>query len=74
MTDLAYFLGGALRTEDRPAQYDALLRAYHEALGPDAPITSGRRRRGAQAKLFRCDDGIVSSMLVERTERGDRMS
>ena len=33
LTDLAYFLGGALRTEDRPAQYDALLRAYHERWG-----------------------------------------
>jgi len=39
LTDLAYFLGCALRTEDRRAQYDTLLRAYHEALGPAAPIT-----------------------------------
>ena len=74
MTDLAYFLGGALRTEDRPAQYDALLRAYHEALGPDAPITLADVREGARRQsFFGVMMAIVSSMLVERTERGDRM-
>ncbi len=39
LTDLAYFLGCALPTEDRREHYDALLRAYHEALGPQPPIT-----------------------------------
>lgn len=39
LTDLSYFLGCALPTQDRREHYDALLRAYHEALGPDAPIT-----------------------------------
>jgi hypothetical protein len=74
MTDLAYFLGGALRTEDRPAQYDALLRAYHEAIGPDAPITLAEVREGARRQsFFGVMMAIVSSMLVERTERGDRM-
>ena len=74
MTDLAYFLGGALRTEDRPAQYDALLRAYHEALGPDAPITLADVGEGVRRQsFFGVMMAIVSSMLVERTERGDRM-
>ena len=74
LTDLAYFLGCALPTEDRRAHYQALLRAYHEALGPQAPITladvaEGVRRQG----FFGVMMAIVSSMLVERTERGDRM-
>ena len=74
LTDLAYFLGCALPAEDRRAHYDALLRAYHEALGPQAPITladvaEGVRRQG----FFGVMMAIVSSMLVERTERGDRM-
>jgi hypothetical protein len=74
LTDLAYFLGCALPTDDRRAHYDTLLRAYHEALGPDAPITladvaEGVRRQG----FFGVTMAIVSSMLVERTERGDRM-
>ncbi|WAJ42942.1 phosphotransferase [Mycobacterium sp. Aquia_216] len=74
LTDLAYYLGCALPTEDRRAHYDELLRAYHEALGPQAPITlaeiaEGVRRQG----FFGVMMAIVSSMLVERTERGDRM-
>ncbi|MDT5118220.1 MAG: hypothetical protein QOE30_3959 [Mycobacterium sp.] len=74
LTDLAYFLGCALPTDDRRAHYDTLLRAYHEALGPDAPITladvaEGVRRQG----FFGVTMAIVSSILVERTERGDRM-
>ncbi len=74
LTDLAYFLGGALRTGDRPAQYDVLLRAYYEALGPDAPITLADVGEGVRRQsFFGVMMAIVSSMLVERTERGDRM-
>jgi hypothetical protein len=74
LTDLAYFLGCALRTEDRRAQYDTLLRAYHGALGPGAPITLADVREGVRRQgFFGVMMAIVSSMLVERTERGDRM-
>ncbi len=74
MTDLAYFLGCALRTQDRRAHYDALLGAYHEALGPGAPITLDEVREGVRRQsFFGVMMAIVSSMLVERTERGDRM-
>ncbi len=74
MTDLAYFLGCALRTQDRRAHYDALLRAYHDALGPRAPITLDDVREGVRRQsFFGVMMAIVSSMLVERTERGDRM-
>ncbi|BBZ52310.1 phosphotransferase [Mycobacterium heidelbergense] len=73
-TDLSYFLGCALRPPDRRERYAELLRAYHEALGPEAPIsvadvTEGVRRQS----FFGVMMAIVSSMLVERTDRGDQM-
>ena len=37
LTDVAYFLGCALPAQHRREHYDALLRAYHEALGPGSP-------------------------------------
>jgi hypothetical protein len=74
MTDVAYFLGCALPVEDRRAQYDSLLSAYHEALGPDAPITLDDVRDGVRRQsLFGVMMAIVSSMLVARTDRGDDM-
>ncbi|WP_343602253.1 phosphotransferase [Mycobacterium sp.] len=74
MTDLAYFLGCALPTPDRRAQHDGLLRAYHEALGPDTPISLADVRDGVRRQsFFGVMMSIVSSMLVERTERGDAM-
>ena len=74
LTDLSYFLGCALRTEDRREHYDELLRAYHEALGPDAPISLAEVAEGVRRQsFFGVMMAIVSSMLVERTDRGDRM-
>ena len=74
MTDVAYFLGCALPTQARRAHYDALLRAYHEALGPDAPISLDDVREGVRRQsFFGVMMAIVSSMLVEQTERGDEM-
>src|SRR6516165_2104953 len=74
LTDLSYFLGSALRTQYRREHYDALLRDYHEALGPDAPISLAEVREGVRRQsFFGVMMAIVSSMLVERTERGDRM-
>jgi Ecdysteroid kinase-like family len=74
LTDLSYFLGCALQTRDRREHYGALLRAYHEALGPDAPITLAEVGEGVRRQsFFGVMMAIVSSMLVERTERGDRM-
>ncbi|OSC40572.1 phosphotransferase [Mycobacterium decipiens] len=74
LSDLAYFLGCALRTEERRAQYDALLRVYHDALGPDARISLADVAEGVRRQsFFGVMMAIVSSMLVERTERGDRM-
>src|ERR1700752_46976 len=74
LTDLSYFLGCALRTQDRREHYDVLLRASHEALGPGAPISLAEVGEGVRRQsLFGVMMAIVSSMLVERTERGDRM-
>ena len=74
LTDLSYFLGCALRTEDRREHYDELLRAYHEALGPEAPISLAEVAEGVRRQsFFGVMMAIVSSMLVERTDRGDRM-
>jgi hypothetical protein len=74
MTDLAYFLGCALPVADRRQHYDALLDAYHTALGPDAPISLADVRDGVRRQsFFGVMMAIVSSMLVERTERGDAM-
>ncbi|KKW62857.1 phosphotransferase [Mycolicibacterium elephantis] len=74
LTDVAYFLGCALPVQDRRDHYDALLRAYHEALGPGAPLTLDDVREGVRRQsYFGVVMAIVSSMLVERTERGDQM-
>jgi hypothetical protein len=74
LTDVAYFIGCALPVEQRREHYDTLLRAYHEALGPDAPLTLDEVRAGVRRQsFFGVMMAIVSSMLVERTERGDQM-
>ncbi len=74
MTDVAYFLGCALPSELRRENYDALLRAYHDALGPDAGISLDEVRDGVRRQsFFGVMMAIVSSMLVERTDRGDEM-
>jgi Ecdysteroid kinase-like family len=74
MTDLAYFLGCALPAAERRTHYDELLQAYHAALGPDAPISLADVREAVRRQsFFGVMMAIVSSMLVERTERGDAM-
>ena len=74
MTDVAYFLGCALTVAARREHYDTLLRAYHHALGPDAPMSLYDVRDGVRrASFFGVTMAIVSPMLVERTDRGDEM-
>ncbi len=74
MTDVAYFLGCALRTEDRRAHYDELLAAYHRGLGENPPLTLDEVREGVRRQsFFGVMMAIISPMLVERTERGDQM-
>ncbi|MDX1872878.1 phosphotransferase [Mycolicibacterium sp. 120266] len=73
LTDVAYFLGCALAPEVRRAHYDDLLATYHGALGPGVlgldEVRDGVRRQS----FFGVMMAIVSSMLVERTDRGDEM-
>ena len=73
-TDVAYFLGCALTNEDRHAHYEELLNAYYQGLGPNPPVTRDQVREGVRRQsFFGVMMAIVSSMLVERTERGDQM-
>jgi hypothetical protein len=74
MTDVAYFIGCAVAIEDRRAHYDELLRAYHQGLGPDSSLTIDDVRDGVRRQSFAgVMMAVVSSMLVERTDRGDEM-
>jgi hypothetical protein len=74
LTDVAYFIGCALPVDRRREHYDALLQAYHRALGTDAPLTLDQVREEVRRQsFFGVTMAIVSSMLVERTERGDEM-
>jgi hypothetical protein len=73
-TDVAYFLGCALPVEVRRDHYDALLNAYHQALGAQAPVDLDTVRDGVRRQsFFGVMMAIVSSMLVARTDRGDQM-
>lgn len=74
LTDLAYFLGCALPAEVRREHYDTLLAAYHDALGPGTALSLDDVRDGVRRQsFFGVMMAIVSSMLVERTDRGDEM-
>jgi len=74
MTDVAYFLGCALPDQLRRDHYDVLLRAYHDALGPNALISLDDVRDGVRRQsFFGVMMAIVSSMLVAQTDRGDEM-
>ena len=76
VADAAYFVGGNLTPELRRTHEDELVRAYHRAL-VDRGVTDltwdecwARYRHGAWHGVYLC---IAASMLVEHTERGDRM-
>ena len=73
MTDVAYFLGCALRITDRREHYDALLHAYHDALGPDAPISLDDVRDGVRRASSRRDDGdrLANARRADRPRRPD---
>jgi aminoglycoside phosphotransferase (APT) family kinase protein len=74
MIDVAYFLGCALPDDIRRDNYDALLRTYHDALGAHTAVRMQDVRDGVRSQsFFGVMMAIVSSMLVERTERGDEM-
>jgi hypothetical protein len=74
--DVAYFIGGCLSTGDRRAHEPELLALYHDALCRrgvgDYSLEQLRAdaRRDTFAGILMA---IVASMVVQRTERGDRM-
>ncbi len=74
--DLGYFLGCSLRTEDRRAHGEALVRRYHERL-LEAGVRDFTREDCWELYRRRTFGGLVMSvaaaMLVERTDRGDDM-
>jgi Phosphotransferase enzyme family len=75
-SDVAYFVGGCLTTEDRRDCEDELYAAYHDALRcrgvRDYTLEQLRAdvRRDAFGGVLMA---IVASMVVQRTERGDLM-
>ena len=76
MQDVSYFIGAGLREEDRRPAEDGLVRRYHAALvaaGVD-DLTWEQcwldYRRGTFAGLVMA---VAASMLVEQTDRGDKM-
>jgi hypothetical protein len=75
-TDISYFLGGALTPEVRRANEAALLRRYHEAmqrLGVQDHDWDALRRNYAYYSFHLFMVAFFASMIVTRTERGDRM-
>jgi hypothetical protein len=76
MTDAAYFIGGALSTDDRRAHERELVREYYDALAENGvrdfsweDCWEGYRRQTFLGILMT----VAPAMLVERTERGDEM-
>ncbi len=75
-TDVAYFVGGCLTTEDRRAHEPELLAHYHDVLCRRG--VGGYSLEQLRADVRRDTFGgvlmaIVASMVVQRTERGDLM-
>ena len=74
LSDVAYFMGCALPVAQRREHYDALLTTYHQALGSNPALSLDQVRDGVRRQsFFGVMMAIISSMLVERTERGDQM-
>ena len=75
-TDLAYFVGGGLTTDDRPGHEQDLVRLYHDALRSRGIASWSfdecwrSYRQGTFAGVLMA---VVSSMIVGRTDRGDAM-
>ena len=74
--DVAYFVGGCLGTEDRRSHEQELLAHYHDALCRRGvrDYSLGQLRADCRRDTFAgILMAIVASMVVQRTERGDRM-
>ncbi len=76
VADVAYFVGGCLRVEDRREHEEELVRLYHDGLLAQGVNSLSWEVCWEQYRR-QCFNGILMSvaapMVVERTERGDRM-
>jgi hypothetical protein len=76
-SDMVYFLGCALKTEDRRQWQDSLLRTYCESLAEAAgkPVLTveGCKKDLRFSAFFGVVMGIVSPIMATQTERGDKM-
>ncbi|XOV81447.1 MAG: phosphotransferase family protein [bacterium] len=76
LNDVAYFLGAGMLPAQRQKTEESIVRAYHDRLlhagvtDFDWPTCWNAYRRGTFAGF---GVTVVASMLVQRTERGDRM-
>ena len=76
MSDVAYFIGAGMNTQDRRLHEESLVRDYHATL-----IREGVKdypwedcwRHYRQYAFAGFHMAVMASMLVERTERGDEM-
>ena len=74
LRDIAWFLGAALETGARRAQYHLLLRHYVEGLGLGTPLTLERCYEDLRwQSLWGPIQTVVALMLAEQTERGDQL-
>lgn len=81
LLDVAYFLGGSLRPEDRRAWTEELLQIYTDSINDTTTTTTGQPfmsleacRRDLRLLAFTgLTMAIVSSMMVGPTARGDDM-
>ena len=74
--DVSYFLGGALPVEVRRAHEKALLQRYHQGmlrLGVTGHSLDDLRTNYARYSFNLFMVAFFASMIVKRTERGDRM-
>jgi hypothetical protein len=74
--DVAYLIGGGYDATDRRAIEPALLDAYHEALLREGVSDYGRDELEAECRHFTfagINVAVCAAMLVQRTERGDRL-
>ena len=76
LSDVAYFIGAGLTAADRAPVEEQLVRGYFDALTASG-VTNFQWPECWQAYRYGAFAGfavtVVASMIVERTERGDRM-
>ena len=76
LSDVAYFIGAGLTSADRAPVEEQLVRGYFDALCASG-VTDFQWPECWQAYRYGAFSGfavtVVASMIVERTERGDRM-